>query len=506
MSRGRRYNGERKLNVKKVAAVIIAILIIILFIFGIKQILKADKQVVASKNIELNYFTLFTNGNWGVINSSGETIVEPAYSEMIVIPNKAKPVFICTYEVNYVDGTYKTKAINDKNQELFTGYDNIIAVQNFDENNNLWFEENTLKVQKDGKFGLINLDGKEILPCEYDSITTLKGIKNSIIVKKDSKVGLVNTDGTIIVPVEYSDILAITEDYKNGYIVKNTESKYGVIKSDGQIALECKYDDIKHITENSMYIVKLDGSWKVSLEDGTSYLEGKVANAISMNNGNVIVNNNGKYGVLNIQTDLKIPSEYELLAYVFEDKYIAKKQGKYGIINTNNETIVDFKYVDMAYNKSTDYIKAKNEDNTYDYMARDFSVKLTAGEETILNGFISVNVQGDVKYYNYKLEEKTNKDVYTANTLFITKSNGKYGFINKEGKVVVEPIYDDATEQNDYGYVSVKKDGKWGAIDQYGNVVVEPSYVLSNNKVIDFIGKWHVCADGNANYYTDAQE
>ena len=40
-------------------------------------------------------------------------------------------------------------------------------------------------------------------------------------------------------------------------------------------------------------------------------------------------------------------------------------------------------------NKSTDYIKAKNEDNTYDYMARDFSVKLTAGEETILNGFIN---------------------------------------------------------------------------------------------------------------------
>lgn len=67
---------------------------------------------------------------------------------MIVIPNKTKPVFICTYDVNYVDNTFKTKVINDKNQELFTEYQNISAMQNFDKNNKLWYEENVLKVQK----------------------------------------------------------------------------------------------------------------------------------------------------------------------------------------------------------------------------------------------------------------------------------------------------------------------------------------------------------------------
>ena len=505
MSRGRRYNGEQKLNLKKVFAVVAAIIVILLFIFGIKQILKADKKTLARKNVELNYFTVFTNGNWGVINSSGDTIIEPANGEMIIIPNKAKPVFICTYEVNYVDGTYKTKAINEKNQQLFTEYENVMAVQNYDENNNLWFEENILKVQKDGKYGLINLDGTEKLPCEYDSITVLKGIKNSMIVKKDNSVGLVNSEGTIIVPVEYSSIEAITKDYKNGFIVKNAESKFGVIKSDGQIALECKYDDIKNIEDNNKYVVKENGTWKVIEENGTAYLEGKVANAQAMNNGNVIVNDNGKYSVLNIETELKIPAEYESLTYMFDDKYIAKKDGKFGIIDTNNETKVDFKYSDITYNLSTDYIKAKNENGNYDYMTRDLEVKLTAGEETILNGFISIKNGQDVKYYNYKLEEKTNKDVFTSNTLFITKQDGKYGFINKEGKVVIEAKYDDATEQNDYGYVAVKKDGKWGAIDQDGNVVVEPKYTLDNNKVIDFIGKWHVCADSNANYYTDAE-
>ena len=505
MGRGRRYNGEQKLNLKKVFAVIATIIIIIGIIVGIKNILKADKNNIESKNVELNYFTLFTNGNWGVINSSGETIIEPANGEMIVIPNKAKPVFICTYEVNYVDGTYKTKAINEKNQQIFTEYENVMAIQNYDENNKLWYEENALKVQKNGKYGLINIDGKEILPCEYDSITVLKGVKNSLVIKKDANVGVANTDGTVVVPVQFAEVKAITQDYKNGFIVKNAESKFGVIKSDGQIALECKYEGIDNILDNGKYIVKENGTWKVVAEDGTTYLEGKVSNITSMENGCVIVIENGKYGVINIADEIKIPSEYEDLAYMFEDKYIAKKDGKFGIINTNNETVVDFKYSEIKYNKTTDYIKAKNENGTYDYMTRDLSVKLTAGEETVFNGFISINNGNEIKYYNYKLEEKSNKDVYTANTLFIKKENGKYGFIDKDGKTIVEAKYDDATEQNDYGYVAVKKDGKWGAIDQYGNVVVEPKYALENNKVIDFIGKWHVCADSNANYYTDAE-
>ena len=171
----------------------------------------------------------------------------------------------------------------------------------------------------------------------------------------------------------------------------------------------------------------------------------------------------------------------------------------------NNEVMVELKYSSLEYNKTTDYIKAKKDDGTYDYMTRDFSVKLVAGDENVLNGFISIQTAGETKYYNYKLEEKTNKEAFSTNTLFVSKQNGKYGFVNKDGKLIVEHVYEDALEQNDYGYCAIKKDGKWGAIDQYGNVVVEPKFTLNNNKVINFIGKWHVCADANANYYTDVE-
>ena len=507
MSRGRRYDGEQQLNIKKVFAVLAVIIVIILFVVGIKKILKADKNTVESKNVELSYYTMLTNGNWGVINSSGETILEPANKELIQIPNKSKAVFLTT-ETNYSDGTSITKVVNEKNQEIFTGYENISTLQNYDENRNLWVEENLLRVQKDGKFGLIDLDGKEVLACEYDSIETLKGVKNSIIIKKEALVGLVNSKGESIVPTEYKSIVAVNQDYKNGYIVENAESKFGVITSEGKKALETKYEKIDNIIDGNKYIVKEEGTWKVASEDDKTYLEGKVANVTDMNNGNVIMVDNGKYGVLSLGEEQKIPAEYDNLVYAFDNKYIAQKNGKYGVISVNNETLIDFKYAEIIHDKQTEYLKAKNENGTYDYISKTLVTKFTlseANEKFVKNNYISVKVNNETKYYNYQLEEKTNKDIYTANTLFVYKENGKYGYKNKEGKVIVDAKYDDAEEQNDCGFVAVKKDGKWGALDQYGKVVSETKYNLDNNDSIDFIGKWHLGVSNSAVYYTDAE-
>ena len=94
--------------------------------------------------------------------------------------------------------------------------------------------------------------------------------------------------------------------------------------------------------------------------------------------------------------------------------------------------------------------------------------------------------------------------ILKSNTLFLSKKDGKYGFVNKDNVVVVNYIYDDATEQNEYGFSAVKKNGVWGVIDQKGNVIVEPKYNLDNNAIVNFIGKWHISEDLNANYYTDS--
>ena len=81
------------------------------------------------------------------------------------------------------------------------------------------------------------------------------------------------------------------------------------------------------------------------------------------------------------------------------------------------------------------------------------------------------------------------------------KKNGKYGFVDKQGNVVVDYQYDDATEQNDYGFAGIKKDGKWGSIDSKGTIVQEPTYDLDSYLLVNFIGRWHLGEDLNMNYY-----
>ena len=51
----------------------------------------------------------------------------------------------------------------------------------------------------------------------------------------------------------------------------------------------------------------------------------------------------------------------------------------------------------------------------------------------------------------------------------------KYGFIDKNGKVVIEPQFDYAGAFSE-GLGKVKKDGKWGFIDKSGKVVIEPQF------------------------------
>ena len=100
----------------------------------------------------------------GVLSTpTGNTIIDPSYEEMITIPNTKNDVFLCIYDVNYETGEYKTKALNSKNQEILTGYEQIEAISNKDKNNNIWYED-VLKVKKDGKYGLINLSRKRINP------------------------------------------------------------------------------------------------------------------------------------------------------------------------------------------------------------------------------------------------------------------------------------------------------------------------------------------------------
>ena len=504
MSRGRRYNNdERKINKKKVFAVIIAVIVIAMFIIGMKELLKGSSKT-NEKTFALAYYTLYENEKWGVIDTRGNIVIKPEYEEMIVIPDNTKPVFICMENVDYTNNTFKTKAIDEKGKQLFTNYEQVEVIYNHDENNNIWYESNILKVQKEGKYGLINLEGKEILACTEDNIEPMLGTKSVYITTANGKKGLVDNMGKVIIENNYAEINALESKYSNGFIVKNEQGKYGVINNDKTVALEEKYDEISPVSENKMYVVKEGSDSKIVNTDEETFLVNAFEEVKQINTDNIVVKVNGKYGVKTINGVEKIPATYDDLTYTFDECYIAKKEGKYGIVNEKNEEKLPFNYTYIKYLDTIGILQAETEKMESELLDRNLKVKVK-GIITQINdekNYIRVRENDEYKYYNFKLEQKESKEILATNTIFLSKKDGKYGYINDKGIVVVDYQYEDATEQNKYGYVAVKKDGKWGCLDAKGNVVVECTNTLDDVLVVDFIGKWHLATDINANYYT----
>ena len=506
MSKGKRYEGKPKLNMKKVFAVLIAIAVIIMFVIGIKKLMTPSEKS-EQKQVALKYLPVYTNDKWGVINSSGDIIIEPTYDEAIIIPDSTKAVFICTYDVDYTKGTYKTKVLDEKGKEIITGYDSVEAIENYDSSNTMWYESGVLKVKKDGKYGLVDLKGSKLAECEYTSIDALKGTTNSLITIKDGKYGLLDNTGATILYNEYKSIKPISDKYENGYIVQNESDKYGVMNWNKTVAVDIKYDDVKQLYSNgNYYVVKENGKWKVVDTVGGSYLAGEYDDITAIDGDYIVAKKANKYGVVSIlDSEVVVPLTYDLVVPASSEKYIVKTNGKYGVVDRENTKILEAKYLNLVYRSDANFYEGANSDNTSDLLDLTLNVKVT-GIVSMINtkdGYIRVRVDDEYKYYNLKFEEKDSKEILKDNTIFLSKKDGKYGFVDKNGVVVVDYIYDDATEQNEFGYASVKKDGLWGCVDSKGNVKVIPAYSLDNNASVEFIGKWHLGEDLNLNFYTD---
>lgn len=499
MGSGKRYDNEPKLNMKKVAGVILGIAVVIMFIITLVKLLNDSHHMSqVSNESKTTYYSAYENGKWGIINQQGEIVIEPKYDEMLVVPDKTTPVFISTYDVNYDTKEYKTKAINEKEEPLFLQYNGVEAFENEDTSGNLFYVKDVLKVKNsENKCGLINSKGKEILKCNYDDITPLKGEEGVLLIQKEQHYGLVDNYGNVLIKPNYQAIKRFGSGSKNKYIVVNQDGKYGILSSDDSTILDFQYDEIKPIDGNNLYAVKENGEWKVISKDLSTEVADHFDDILDINNEAIIVEKDGKLKVIDTNQEEKIPAKYDSIQYAYGDNYIVKQKNQYGIVNLEQETKVECKYKKIRYIQEAGLFIADVDDVNSDILDKDFQVRTSGilSELNLTKGYMKIRQDDNYHYYNFKLEEKKNTELLTPNTLFLDKKDGKYGYINNRGEVIVDYIYDDATEQNEEGYASVNQNGKWGSIDATGKVVAEPQYDLTYYTTIDFIGQWHISAD-----------
>ena len=262
---------------KKIRWIIIGIVAVIIIAISIMAIINEVQLHYKVEEIsEYKYFTLEQNQKYGVIDRNGNIVIEAEYGA-VQIPNPSKAIFVCVKEYNENTKEYETVVYNEKKEVLLSNYKNVQAISIYTNVNSTPYEKSVLTYKENGKYGLINLEGKQITKPVYDEISSINYKEGTFLVKQNELEGIINMKGKVIIKCEYESVTSDNYYSENGnkkqagFIVsKKTEDgyRYGYANYRGTIILNPIYTQLERVTE----IANEKGVYFIAFKNGQAGL------------------------------------------------------------------------------------------------------------------------------------------------------------------------------------------------------------------------------------------
>lgn len=226
--------------------------------------------------LDLTMFGILVNGKEGMAGVDG-----------MVLPAQYDHVGVFCTGVKETDG-FVIRAIAGKEERWFRTDGTQIGDQTWEDTGAVVVCGRAIMIARDGKFGLMDMDGNVILQPAYEDLSMVNGEYTSdaevVAVQQNGKVGLLKWDGAAyreLVPPVWSS--RVKPNYlrrmKDGSITvvrvvetgDLTELAYGLIAPDGRILLEPIYANIFWNDEtDSLVVYPKDGQQVVWAADGES--------------------------------------------------------------------------------------------------------------------------------------------------------------------------------------------------------------------------------------------
>lgn len=514
---------------KKRKIIILSIAVIIIIIIAVALVMYFRKRAKYVYDIEMvtniEYNTINVGNRYGVIDGDGNVIVEPNYG-IIQIPNPSKPVFICMSDYNTETKEYDTKVLNDRKEQILTGYESVQAIPTETTADGIPFEKSVLKYKKNGKYGIIDLEGNEITEPIYDDISAVSYKEGMLLVKQGEKYGVINMNGIQVIDNEYDNIAVdnyynVNSKYeKTGFIVCKREDsgyRYGYINYKGDKVLDNEYTEIERVTEmeddDNIYLVAYKDGQAGLLKNKKEILNYEYEN-ITYNSYNdvFVIQRNGKQGVADREGKVKIEPKYTEMSFggiylnVIED-------GTNKVIDLNGNEVTDG-YIYRMPTTDGNYSIVYGEDEIYKIIDNNGNVVVdksyTYIEELGNNYYIvaSYNNNGiidlsgrslvDLRYSSIFKLDNTNllqANISSTNTVSLINNNMQVVATMENAGIEVEDNYVRLYSETDNRYFDFsgneltaqelfpnnnlyakKINDKWGFVDKDGNVKVQNEY------------------------------
>lgn len=271
----------------------------------------------------------------------------------------------------------------------------------------------------------------------------------------------------------YDDVLV----YAHGLCPFQQDGKWGYANEKGKKVIKASFewtgafsgDGIAPVkTVNGEYYFIADtGNKKVAVQNITN------CTGLGMSIGNILpAADAGVYAYYNQDFEQVVNGAYDMALPMNEGIAAVQKDGKWFFINEKGKTITD-KYEQILYDEK--------------------GIAFRNGRAFVKNSQVVSMIDNDGKIIGEGYEDAHPffaEDGYAAVVV-----NGKWGFIDKDGEMKIEPQFDDARSFMN-GLAAVEKNGKWGYITESGTIAIDYSFEGAkefNSKGIAFIkmmDKW----------------
>ncbi len=339
-----------------------------------------------------------------------------------------------------------------------------------------------------GKYGFVNSKSDTVIKCIYDEafqfseglalirtllgtklIDTLGNIYELDQLTLDGKFDFfngtpsrakiwknqyINKNGKVIIDIDYKYASPFTDGVALVANIEEGKFKYGVINKSGELIIDCKFGDIEFFEKN---ILKLYQKGKgYCLYNTKTKLFSEWFSTINIFvDGIATVRQKSKWGFINTKLELIIPPRYYFATNFLNDKAIVDIDGNgiyyyidyKGNILENIENVSYYPYETERLNylssEDTMYIIGgkyilTNEFSPDQYCCPYPNIYATKGDGAPYR-FVdkNLNLITDLKFHDIEYDYE---NFFTVEQ--ITNDSTRYGIIDKNGKIIFNPVYD----------------------------------------------------------------
>ncbi|MDR0505371.1 MAG: WG repeat-containing protein [Dysgonamonadaceae bacterium] len=308
--------------------------------------------------------------------------------------------------------------------------------------NNIFFYDGYAIVRKNGKYGFVDTNGNEIIPCEYD-------YAYSSLVRKGNDVVFFNSKAKQIVLLK-KKYCAFAQISDSLFMAEKTFGRF----SDSLLKRYKTFDQIPDTLKG-----KIETKWGLINNKGKEItpFEYDMIEPIKSENGRLMSINfvkGHKWGLLNTEGKEVVFGDTiasTFYGYIYDVIPIIRN-GRFGYLDRNGKEIGKIQY---------DLLR-------YDDRADDNGIYFLAGRLRGLWEFIDITTGKSINEVNYD-----NIKIFHFCSVCAVKLDNKWALMNENGKLVCDFQYDEIMDSQDGLSFPARRDNKWYSVNSNGKEIGE---------------------------------